>query len=94
VPQTHAQRQAAYRQRQAAELAALQPALAEARLALAESRAEIARLRQERERLYELLEEASAAPEPDQPQTPACPHPAHLMDGDRCGGCGQVVDVW
>jgi len=94
VPQTHAERQAAYRQRQAGEIAAFRLALAETQSALAGAQAEIARLKQERDRLYALLEQAQASPQEAGPRTPACPHPAHLVDGDRCTGCGQVVDAW
>ena len=75
-------------------MAVLEAALGDARSELAGARTEIGRLNQERERLYAMLEEASAAPQDTGPQTPDCPHPAALVDGDRCGGCGQVVDSW
>jgi hypothetical protein len=27
-------------------------------------------------------------------QAANCPHPAHLVAGDRCTGCGQFADSW
>lgn len=94
VPQTNAERQAAYRSRHSAGLSELRAALGNAQAVITAQGAEIAGLKQERERLYAMLEEASAAPPDAGPQTPDCPHPAALVDGDRCGGCGQVVDSW
>jgi len=94
VPQTHAERQSAYRQRQAGQIAALRSALADAQSMIADQAAEIASLKRERERLYAMLDQTPDAPQDSGPQAPDCPHPAHLVDGDRCTGCGQVVDIW
>jgi hypothetical protein len=95
VPQTHAERQSAYRERQAAELVNLRSALADAQSTIAEQAGQIGRLERELERVYGLLETASAAEVVDDEASgsPDCPHPAALVDGDRCGGCGQMVDV-
>jgi hypothetical protein len=94
VPQSSAERVAAFRRRQAAEIEALRSALADARSTAAAQAARTATVEAERDRLYVLLEEAQAAPEPSRARAPGCPHPAHLVDGDRCTGCGQVVDSW
>jgi hypothetical protein len=92
VPQTHAERQASYRQRQAAEIEALRSALADARSTAAAQAARTATVEAERDRLYVLLEEAQAAPEPSRARAPGCPHPAALVSDDRCTGCGEVLD--
>jgi chromosome segregation ATPase len=101
MAKTNAEHQREHRQRQAAEVAALRLALGDARSALADAESVIATLgdklaRREREieGLYATLAETSAAPRDTGPQTPDCPHPAHLVDGDRCLGCGQLVDSW
>jgi hypothetical protein len=94
VPQTNAERQSAYRRRHCTELAKLRAALGDAQAVITAQAAGIALLKQERERLYGMLEAASVSSSGAGPQTPDCPHPAHLVDGDRCTGCGQVVDSW
>lgn len=95
MPQSSAERVAAFRRRQVDRIAELELTVSAQVAELAEARTEIGRLKQERERLYGLLEEASAAPQDaGGPRTPDCPHPAALVDGDRCGGCGQLVDTW
>jgi hypothetical protein len=94
VPQTHAERQAAYRHRQAAVISALRSALADAQVNVTAQADKIARLEREREGLYATIATASAAPGSSTAQTPDCPHPARLVDDQRCGGCGQLVDSW
>ena len=92
MPQTSAQRQEAWRGRRAGEIETLRLALADARGTIATQADKIARLERERERLYAMLEDAPS--DDTGPRAPDCPHPAHLVDGDRCGGCGQVIDSW
>ena len=104
MAKTNADYQHEQRERRADRLAELETALADRDADLAAARARIARLERELERVYAMLETASAEPgdaapgrmDPSGPgsQAPVCPHPAHLVDGDRCGGCGQVVDSW
>jgi gamma-glutamyl phosphate reductase len=95
VPKTHAERQAAYRHRQAAVIAALRSDLAEARAILGAKDATIARLEHERDRLYKMLETVNETTVSTSTGPAAnCPHPAHLVDGGWCTGCGQLVDSW
>jgi hypothetical protein len=92
VPQTSTERVAAFRRRQADRLAELELTVSAQAAELAARADRIARLEREREALYATLEASAAALGPS--GAPGCPHPAHMVDGDRCGGCGQVVEVW
>src|SRR5215469_13240940 len=104
MAKTNAEYQREHRERRADRIAELESALADRDADLAAARAKIARLERELEGVYAKLETASAAPEAAVPgmmhpagpasQAPDCPHPAHLVDGDWCGGCGQVIDSW
>ena len=94
MPLTNAEVQASFRRRRDERIAELTSRLGDAEATNARQAAEIARLERERDGLSALLEDAPAAPPDAGPRTPDCPHPAHLVDGDRCTGCGQVVDVW
>jgi hypothetical protein len=92
MPKTNADYQREHRERRTRRLAVLEAAAARHDEVVAGLTVRIATLEAERDRLYITLEEASAGP--PVPQASACPHPAQLVDNDRCGGCGQVVDGW